>query len=246
MKKVLNVICFFWQGERWQYKKPNYEGYVNERYLRTVEPVNDALAARYVDNLFLGIKKWANQPFNFICFTNEELKVNENIQLRPFQLVSKKGVLARFYMFSKDAGLFDTQVLCLDLDVVIVGPLDDLMNYRGQYCVRNRWIPGQEHQGAGDIVSFQAGEENEKIFWDPLIKDPLAAVKATNGYEPYWIDRTIGEHPETWDDVAPKQIFSYKHHVRGKGVPDNARIISCHGSPRPHQIEEEWRTNNWK
>jgi hypothetical protein len=41
-------------------------------------------------------------------------------------------------------------------------------------------------------------------------------------------------------------VLSYKRHVRRKGLPANARIVSCHGKPRPHEINERWAKENWR
>lgn len=43
-------------------------------------------------------------------------------------------------------------------------------------------------------------------------------------------------------------IYSYKHHVRGKGLPEDARAILFHGTPRPSRVnrrEEKWLHQAW-
>jgi len=250
-QNLIYVVCFYWQGERWQEEGMQYDEVGDEKFTRHLEacaPLDRELVCKYIDNLYKGIEKWSVHPFKFICFTNDELEVNKNIELRSFEMVTKKGVLPRMWMFSEAAGLFGHQVLSLDIDVVITGPLKDIMNYSGLYCVRKRWNPRQMHLPDGDIMSFQAGEKTQSMFWDPLIKDIKAAEQSTGGRERFWIEQSLrGKHWHDWDDFAPGQVCSYKLHIkRTNQVLGNARIISCHGNPRPHEIKEKWRLENWK
>ncbi len=248
--KPIKVICFYWQGERWQeegvdYEKPQDVSFV--KHLERSSPIDRELVCKYVNNLYDGVMKWAVHPFDFICFTNDDLEVDENIELRPFKLVTNKGVLPRMYMFSETAGLFGHQVLSLDIDVVITGPLRDIMNYSGLFCVRKRWQPGQTHLPDGDIMSFQAGIETQSMFWDAFIKDIKAVERSTGGRERFWIDQVLKNRKwDDWDDFALGQVSSYKIHVKRNGTLGNSRIVSCHGHPRPHEIKEQWRIKNWK
>jgi len=252
------VICFYWQGDRWQQNGFQYDdpSHVNlqQQFLRRVGNVSDDLPARYVNNLYKGVKRFADREFKFICFSNEKLNVLPEIELRPFKQVTQTGVLPRLYMFSEEAGLFGHQVLCLDIDVVIVGSLKDIMGYDGKFCARSKFKFGEGHKLDGDIMSFQAGKETEVMFWKPFIRDIKAAEKLTQGRERYWFRHIANDTADRWDEFAPGQIISYKRHVirdemllAGKHlIPKDARIVSCHGVPRPDQIEENWITQYWK
>jgi len=204
------------------------------------------LASQYVNNLFHGVSRFANRPFKFICFTNEDLKVDKSIELRRFPLHTSRGVLPRVYMFSKEAGLENRQVLCIDLDVVVVGDLSPLMNYEGLFCARSKFKPGEEWKLDGDVMSFRAGEEVDRLFWKPFIEDVDAAVKFTNGRERYWVRHVADDFADRWDKVAPGAVLSYKRHIGNRPLPKDAVLISCHGTPRPHQIRSGWVKEYWK
>ncbi len=247
---MIQVICFYWQGDRWrddEFKEP--ENHINKQkhHLRRIGTVTDDLAVRYVNNLYQGVRRFANQPFKFICFTNENLHgINDGVELRNFEWYTRHGVLPRLYMFSKQSGLFGNQVLCLDLDIVITGSLKNIMNYRGKFCARSKFKRGEEYKLDGDIMSFYAGKESEDIFWEPFIKDIDSAVELTQGRERYWMRYVAGSFAERWDNYAPGEILGYKRHVqRRKTVSKNASIVSCHGFPRPHQINDNWIKEYW-
>jgi hypothetical protein len=205
------------------------------------------LPARYVNNLYHGVNTFADRDFKFVCFTNEKLKgLDPSVEVRNFPMLTREGVLPRLFMFSEEAGLFGHQVLCLDLDVVVVGDLGPLMSYEGRFCARSRFKPGEEHHLDGDIMSFKADRETEVIFWDPFVKSVGKAVERTEGRERYWVRYVAGDIADRWEYVAPLKVRSYKWHVRNGSFPEGTSIISCHGIPRPHQIKQDWIKPYWK
>jgi len=158
-----------------------------------------------------------------------------------------RGVLPRLHMFSEAAGLFGHQVLCIDLDVVIVGDLGPLMAYSGLFCARSKFKMGEEHKLDGDIMSFRAGPEVEARFWLPFIDNVAYAVALTQGRERYWVRHVAGDIADRWDVHAPAAVLSYKRHVMHTSkIPDKASIVSFHGFPRPHQANSGWIKEYWK
>jgi hypothetical protein len=240
------VICFYWEGDRWtsDLSKRKNIGYNNE-ILRKLGKVSIDLASLYVRNLYRGVCRNATRDFDFICFTNDSLEVDPEIELRKFPMHTNYGVLPRLWMFSQDAGLNGRQVLCLDLDVVIVGKLEHLMGYDGAFCARSKFQPGQEGKLDGDIMSFRAGKWIEEKVWDPFIADVDAAVDRTQGRERYWMRYTMGDLSDRWQIIAPKTVLSYKRHVMRGGIPKGAEVVSCHGFPRPHQIRDHVLRKYW-
>ena len=245
------VCCFYWQGDRWQ-ESENYQSSDTsfKNHLKRTGTVTKELATKYINNLYQGICRYTLAPFKFVCFSNETLPaVHPDIELRFLPMLTTKGVLPRMFMFSEEAGLFGDQVLSLDLDLIITGPLDDLLGYDGLFCTRKSWTRGEETLIDGDIMSFTAGKMNEDLFWKPLKQDIEKVEAISNGgRERLWVRHVMQTwEVETWDSFIPNQIVSYKHHIRPLGhVPSETRIISCHGYPRPHQIKDKWRMEYWK
>lgn len=247
--KRLQVICFYWEGDRWQTNinttassDPQYK-----RLLQRTGPVSLELASRYVNNLYEGVKRFASQEFDFICFTNEPLQLDKSIEKRPFPLYTQRGVLPRVYMFSSEAGLGNSQVLCFDLDVMIVGSLQKLMDYDGLFCARSKFKYGEEWKLDGDIMSFRAGPQIEALFWLPFIADVEHAVAMTQGRERYWVRYCANDIADRWDTQAPGVVTSYKRHMSGvRFIPPQVSVVSCHGYPRPHQAEAKWVKDYWQ
>lgn len=244
----MQVICFYWEGDRWQSKlngavlDPQYK-----RMLDRAGVVSKELASAYVNNLFEGVSLFMDREFDFICFTNESLKLDPSIQVREFPFLTKRGVLPRLYMFSKESGLWGHQVLCLDIDVVVVGDMNRLTNYNGLFCARSKFKYGEEHKLDGDIMSFKAGPEATQLFWEPFITDIDRAVAVTQGRERYWMRMCANDIADRWDQIAPGAVVSYKRHMRGvRHIPPKVSIVSFHGYPRPHQATDSWVQKYWK
>lgn len=247
---MIYVVCFYWQGDRWQqrgYRQPN--GHINHQslFINRAGVVSDKLPARYINNLYRGVERFAEEEFRFVCFTNEIMQLDSNIEVRRFPIVTHHGVLPRLYMFSEASGLFGHQVLCLDIDIVIVGSLKDIMAYRGDFCTRLKFRPSREVKLDGDVMSFKACKETEDKFWIPFVQNINEVTKRTRGRERYWVREVTRNKADVWDSLTPGQIVSYKNHVkRSRKIPTNARIVSCHGVPRPHEIRDNWIKDYWK
>jgi len=246
--KKLQVICFYWEGDRWQSNVEQYSSsdLAYTRNLKKVGNSNLKLVSRYVNNLFDGVTKYADRDFDFICFTNEKLNLKKGIETRSFPMITKRGVLPRLFMFSEQSGLFGHQVLCLDLDVVVVGSLEPLMAYSGLFCARPKFQQGGENKLDGDIMSFRAGPEAEARFWTPFVKDVKGSERLTQGRERYWMRHVAGDIADLWTVEAPKAVLSYKRNLKGQRPPKTAAIVSYHGYPRPHQVKDNWTKKYWK
>jgi hypothetical protein len=233
----INVVCFYWVGDRW---------------------AEDSKGPEYVNKLYRGINRNLSIPFKFTCFTNESIgcQLDEGIHVSSLSFPSFRGtgVLPRLFMFSKDSGLDHGKlVLVLDLDIIVVGSLDEMASYDGDFIVRSKFAPGQQWKADGDIIGFRPSPWFERIFWKGFLGDYRNALMRTGGRERYWFRHVIasyfeGSDCDRWDRLYPGQVISYKRHVKSNGgrLPKNARIVSCHGNPRPHKIPHLWAKNNWR
>ena len=252
------IICFYWEGDRWQREGSGIKPTDRRSHIlmQKMGKADNTLPEKYINNLYRGVERFVDRPFKFVCFTNCDFDLDEGIEIRDFNPPTKKGVLPRIWMFSPEAGLAGHQVLCLDLDVVIVDNLKPLLDYNGIFAGRGRFKSGYEHQLDGDIMSFKAGEKAEKIFWNPFIENVEEVEKYTGGRERYWIRKQTESFADFWNDVAPDAVVSYKWHVQRKNrklvipnlrkPPEGASIVSCHGVPRPHRIDDNWIKEYWK
>jgi hypothetical protein len=207
--------------------------------------------AEYVNRLFRGVSRQLTPEARFACFAQDMRKITRGIdpelgiEVLPLLSPSWLGCLPKLYAFSPTTGL-KGRVLVFDLDTVIVGSLDDIASYDGPLATR-AWFKGLSQRkpvwlSGGDLLSFEAGAN--QMFWDLLSSDPVAIEEETGGRERY-VYRNYASQIDYWQDLFPGQVVSYKNDVKRRGLPENARVVSCHGNPRPHKIKEEWAKENW-
>lgn len=139
--------------------------------------------------------------------------------------------------------MFDGPVLYLDLDIVITGNIDSIidigMSDQSRIFARDDW--------SYSVLKNDYGREktinSSVLFWHGR-KDMRGAeslIASTHGDQGiitqlFWPDR-IGLLPGS-------MIKSFKYdHQRGNG---NGPICVFHGKPKPHEVDEQWVLENWR
>ena len=226
MEIAVNIVCFYWRGS----DRPGWE--------------DPALGVEYVSRLYHGVRRNLSLPFRFVCFTNEPGEFARGVEIRELKPLSWLGCLPKLEAHNPANG-FRGRVLVFDLDTVIVGDLGDFTRYDGPFATR-AWFKGMRRGlwlSGGDLLGFKAGET--AWIWERYASDPSAVERFTGGRERY-VYRHWCKELRYWQEELPGQLVSYKHHVRRGGLPANARVVSCHGNPRPHEIDEPWINKHWR
>lgn len=226
----------------------------------------------YVEILF--DKVWRNisdkEAFKFVCFTDDPSEYPEGIIKRPL-LSHLRGWWHKLYLFKK--GVFEEgeRIVFFDLDTVIVGGLDDIINYRGDFAILRdfyrpdglgpavmAWTPtrgteyiwtyfnAQWNLGIREnYIGFQGGVGDQAILED-VRRLTTQFVKDTEGsqYQKEWLDNPL-QKIDFFQDIFPDQIKSYKAHAQ-LSIPKGTRIVCFHGLPRPHEVKSGWMPDVWK
>ena len=126
-------------------------------------------------------------------------------------------------------------LLYFDLDTVIADDLSDIFAVKKLTVLSDFNKP--EIMASGMMFIPEA---ERAAVWEEWIKDPQKHIADRGKYfgDGGFLGRFWG-NAHRWQDVLPGQVVSYKKHVRGKGIPPEARVICFHGKPRPRDV-------NWK
>ena len=130
---------------------------------------------------------------------------------------------------------FQGRCLYFDLDTVIVGSLDDIAGYRGDFAGISDFYHPEHLQSA--IMAWEA----DKYFWLYERWEAAGHPQFHPMGDQGWIEQMVpnGERLQTF---FPNQIVSFKAHCLG-GVPGDARVVCFHGVPRPHVVSD--LMSNW-
>lgn len=145
------------------------------------------------------------QPYRFVCVDDS-----------PFP-----GWWAKISLF--EPGRFDGRVLYLDLDVAVVGNLDDLADLDAPFSIINDW--------------GRFGYNSSVMVWDAGAADHLFTE-----FTPDVMDRMPGD--QDWITrkkpgaaILPRRwCYSYRLGLE-TGYPDDMRVCVYHGSPKPWEVE---------
>jgi hypothetical protein len=176
----------------------------------------------WVEKLYRGFKRNLTIPFRFVCFSEKDRTYSEPIEQR--RIIGKPGYGSCIQTFT-----LDCPSIIVGLDTVITGNCDAL----AEYALSNRTLA--------------------------LPRDPYAPERACNGVclvpagHRHIADLHEGQNDMDWirqfphefiDDLFPKQVNSYKVHVKEQGLNDT-RICYFHGLEKPHEIDEPWLADHW-
>lgn len=152
------------------------------------------------------VDKHLKQPYRFVCIDDSQFP----------------GWWAKVSLF--EPRRFKGRVLYLDLDVTVVGNLDDLADYPHPFVAISDYL---------NPISINSSV----MSWDAGVADHVY-TNFTHGV----MDRLHGDQNWIHECVQavrfPKRWCpSYKAHVLPTGrVPDDARVVVFHGRPKPWEV----------
>lgn len=191
--------------------------------------------AEYVNTLASMVGRTLPTEHKFICFTDDPEGLDEGIEVRPLP-AGLTGWWAKLYLFSKEAGL-DGRVMYFDLDTVIVGSLEQIAEYQGEFAILSDFYRPKGY-GSG-VMAWEGGTLSH--IWEYYDE---AGRPNIQGGDQAWIEK-IQDNADRWQDLYPGAFVSYKKHAQ-EWPPADAAVVCFHGEPRPHEYPSAWVEQTWK
>jgi hypothetical protein len=200
--------------------------------------------ADYVNRLYSMVARNMQRPFRFICLTEDSVGLVENIESFPLPELSvdlggpERG-WNKLAVFAEELYDLKGKVLCLDLDLIITGSLDDLFDYPGEVMIIRDWIK-KDGTGNSSVYRFEVGAHPEILS---EFEASFEEIKARHRNEQEYLSSALMEKnalvywPDHW-------CRSFKRHclkplsffiARDTEIPEDARVIVFHGKPDPHE-----------
>ncbi len=210
---MLSVVCFNWQ---------NYEGcgvdYVNRLYAMVARNLN-AVEGR------------------FTVFTdNLEDSYNPAICVEPLPDRRAVSWYNKLSLFSP--GLFrgTDRVLYFDLDTVIVGDLDKIVAYDGEFAILRDFYRPKGLQAS--VMAWRGGFGAH--IWQEWNRQGRPESPAG---DQSWIEQHVQE-PDILQEKFPGAFVSYKKDCQ-PFPPEGSSVVVFHGQPRPHNCARPWVDAMW-
>jgi hypothetical protein len=193
----------------------------------------------YANRLYAAVRRHLSRPFRFVCLTDDPIGLDPGIDWRPLPPIPLPEAVAwtpwrKLSVWRYPLADLEGDVLFLDLDLVVTGPLDPMFDHApGRYCVIENWTQKGRGIGNTSVFRFRAGAHPE--VYDRFAADP-DAVLSQYRIEQQYISTLIPDPvfwPSDWcvsfkHDIVPKFPHNW---VRPPSLPAGAKVVVFTGRP---------------
>ncbi len=216
-----------------------------------------AFPADYVNRLYRGVRRHVVRPTEFVCFTDDATGLDAGIKVLPIPPIDlparglREGPWRKLVLWSRDIGVAG-DILFLDLDVVVTGPLDDFFDYEpGKLCLIRNWTQAGDGIGNSSVMRFPAGGAPHLV--DDFEKDTVRMSFSSVNEQIYLTKESrlpTAFWPERWcasfkHNLLPRFPFNWFRDA--SPPPPDTRIVVFTGPPRPHEaLDGKWPAKWYK
>jgi len=139
-------------------------------------------------------------------------------------------------------GVAQGRNLYLDLDSVILAPLDPLVMRHADdaLAMPRNWAQSGHDSCQSSVMIWQGGAFPELFTGFDAQRDQ---PRLWGDQE--WITERLGKPGEgVVTPIAHPAVVSYKYHCRD-GPPPGAVVATFHGEPKPANVEDAWVKSHW-
>ena len=207
----------------------------------------------YVNRLYSGVRRHLSRPFRFVCVTNDPAGIRPEVECVPFMenqnVPGRKwpNIFSKLTLFKDGFAGLEGPTLYLDLDTLIMGPLDRFFDYRPRdFCIIRNWIEFYKRifrkapkVGNSSCFRFEAGASNAVYeFFLREKADPAKAHLFTKGSQKLQTramlhSGTVSWWPDGWVASFKRQCippFPLNRFLEPR-QPKGASVIAFHGHP---------------
>lgn len=208
--------------------------------------------AEWVNRLWSGLRRWRSGAMRLVCFTDQPKGIRAEVETRPLLDRTLETWWHRMPLFDPEVGrsIADGAPFTnIDLDTVIVGPLDWIGQVDAPFVGVRDW--GASHRLNGGLWTLTPGAYASVWTAFSAAREDIQRRWRTDDA---WIG-TAFPAPAFYQDAFPGRIWSYKwgHLGELKGAeplqecPVGASVIAFHGKPKPSDLPaDHWARRVWE
>ena len=195
--------------------------------------VGTKYGSEYVNRLAAGVAKHITLPHRFLCLTDN--RIGLDCDAAPIA-TGLPGWWSKLILFRPHPSLAGHRVVFMDLDTVLVGDCNFLLEYDGPFAILQDFYRAK---GYGSAIMSIAPKFGAAIWYNfkPTI------MQQYHGDQD-WIQVQV-DKADRWQVMHPNKIVSYKVHCMHRELPADARLVCFHGEPRPHEVMDPWMQQHW-
>lgn len=224
---MLTVVTFFWRGGRTWYTPD------------------------HVNVLRRMVGRHLSMPHRFICATNTPAGIDGSITVVPMRqdLVALGNAYPKLEVFRPDAAeVYGDRILLLDLDLVIMGSLDALVDRSDSLVVWRDPMADRSERALYNTSMLLLSAGTFPEVWETFdAATSPTTVKAEGwlGSDQAWLARTMGEGLPVWTEADG--VLSWRFDLAARGLAPHARVVAFHGRQKPEHLQGiDWIRDNWR
>jgi hypothetical protein len=207
----------------------------------------------YVNRLYAGVRRWLDRDVRFLCFTDDATGIAPGVEIHdlpqdPFEAAivagmtraGRRGAWRKVSLFRPGLAGMQGPVLGFDLDVVITGPLDPLVDHApGKVVMRREWRYEWRRKDGGHGSVFRFDPDQHDFLYNDFAADPEGAITRHKGSEQYYTSMTALRHGAL-AYLPGDLVCSFKRNaiptfplnwLVTPRLPENCRVLCFHGRP---------------
>ena len=197
----------------------------------------------YVNRLYAMVKRHLSLEFQMVCLTDDDKGIRPEVRCLPIPpLDLPPGIPERGWTklvtFAKDLHGLRGTALFLDIDVVVVGSLNDFFTQPGEFLIIHDYKRPWRITGNSSVYRFELGAHPEVLSY---FRENFESIRKQFRNEQAYLSDVIHKQgklqywPAAW---CP----SFKYHSIPRwptnywtepGIPKDARIVIFHGECNP-------------
>ncbi|MEY3992823.1 MAG: hypothetical protein RIS04_1586 [Pseudomonadota bacterium] len=197
----------------------------------------------YVNRLYAMVKRHLSLDFQMVCLTDDDKGIRPEVHCLPIPpLDLPPGIPERGWTklvtFAQDLHGLRGTALFLDIDVVVVGSLDDFFAQPGEFLIIHDYKRPWRVTGNSSVYRFELGAHPEVLSY---FRENFESIRKQFRNEQAYLSDVLHKQgklqywPESW---CP----SFKYHSIPRwptnywtepSIPKDARIVIFHGECNP-------------
>ena len=234
----------------------------------------EKFGVEYVNKLYNAVQRNLSLKHRFICLTDDAEGIVAGLETFDIPRADLKICWNKLALFDRGIHNIEGQILFLDLDVVIVKPIDDLFLFQpeSKFVSIKEWV--SVDYALPDMTPFNASAMRFDVGAYPFIVEDFYKERDVTLIEEIFFDEAaskLGQSEKvTYNDLDgfPPRVFNgdqeweyymlYKNNVKVDYYPEGwlasyrygfdskAKVIVFHGEPKPEQVSDEIVLKNWR
>ena len=202
----------------------------------------------YVNILYNMIEKNLSSDFNFYCFTENPTGLNKNIIVKNLIDKTIKGWWNKCLLFKP--GVLSGQCLYLDLDMIIIRPIDNLLLMNDKLNIAKnvffKWRYFKITNINSSIMCWNTERFDGHRIWDQYLKEKNFYDNAFKTKIFYSDQEVIKKSGVKYNFFEDEKIIYFKRLTNEFKISENVSVVVCKGEHQKNHKDHYLVKDYWK